>query len=118
MKPNDVYVHADLHGAATVIVKNGSATAPVPPKTLTEAGQFAVCFSAAWDSKVVTAAYWVKPDQVSKTAPSGEYLTVGSFMIRGKKNFLPPATPNLGFGFLFKLEVVYRLEIWFYDLSF
>jgi predicted ribosome quality control (RQC) complex YloA/Tae2 family protein len=25
---------------------------PVPPKTLNEAGQFSVCFSAAWDSKV------------------------------------------------------------------
>ena len=103
MKANDIYVHADLHGAATVVVKNPR-TDPVPPKTLTEAGQFAVCFSAAWDSKVITAAYWVKPEQVSKTAPSGEYLTVGSFMIRGKKNFLPPATLIMGFGFLFKLE--------------
>ena len=53
----------------------------------------------------MTAAYWVRPDQVSKTAPSGEYLTVGSFMIRGKKNFLPPSTLIMGFGFLFKLEV-------------
>ena len=105
MKPNDLYVHADLHGAATVIVKNPG-TSQVPPKTLTEAGQFAVCFSAAWDSKVMTAAYWVKPDQVSKTAPSGEYLTVGSFMVRGKKNFLPPATLIMGFGFLFKLEKI------------
>merc|ERR1712096_337912 len=103
MKPNDVYVHADLHGAATVVVKNTSSS-PVPPKTLNEAGQFAVCFSAAWDSKVLTAAYWVKPDQVSKTAPSGEYLTVGSFMIRGKKNFLPPSHLTMGFGFMFKLE--------------
>ncbi len=32
--------------------------------------------------QVITSAYWVYPDQVSKTAPSGEYLTVGSFMIR------------------------------------
>merc|ERR1719225_713017 len=103
MKPTDIYVHADLHGAATVIVKNPSSD-PVPPKTLNEAGQFAVCFSAAWDSKVLTAAYWVTPDQVSKTAPSGEYLTVGSFMIRGKKNFLPPSHLIMSFGFLFKLE--------------
>merc|ERR1719431_113315 len=103
MKPNDVYVHADLHGAATVVVKN-PVSAPIPPKTLNEAGQFAVCFSAAWDSKVLTAAYWVTPDQVSKTAPSGEYLTVGSFMIRGKKNFLPPSHLIMGFGFMFKLE--------------
>ena len=102
MKPTDIYVHADLHGAATVIVKNPSSD-PVPPKTLNEAGQFAVCFSAAWDSKVLTAAYWVTPDQVSKTAPSGEYLTVGSFMIRGKKNFLPPSQLTMGFAFLFCL---------------
>lgn len=103
MKPNDIYVHADLHGASTVVVKNPT-SGPVPPKTLNEAGQFAVCFSAAWDSKVLTAAYWVTPDQVSKTAPSGEYLTVGSFMIRGKKNFLPPSHLTMGFGFMFKLE--------------
>lgn len=66
MKASDVYVHADLHGAATVVVKNPG-PGPVPPKSLTEAGQFAVCFSAAWDSKVLTAAYWVKPEQVRKT---------------------------------------------------
>merc|ERR1711874_506461 len=49
-------------------------------------------------------AYWVYPDQVSKTAPTGEYLTVGSFMIRGKKNFMPPSDLIMGFGFMFKLE--------------
>lgn len=92
-----------MHGATTAVIKNPTGL-PVPPKTLNEAGQFAVCFSAAWDSKVITAAYWVTPDQVSKTAPSGEYLTVGSFMIRGKKNFLPPSDLIMGFGFVFKLE--------------
>lgn len=43
-------------------------------------------------------------DQVSKTAPTGEYLTTGSFMIRGKKNFLPPSHLILGLSFLFRLE--------------
>ena len=75
----------------------------VPPKTLNEAGQMAVCYSAAWDSKVVTSAYWVESSQVSKTAPTGEYLTTGSFMIRGKKNYLPPSHLILGFGIIFKL---------------
>ena len=75
----------------------------VPPKTLNEAGQMAVCYSAAWESKVVTSAYWVESSQVSKTAPTGEYLTTGSFMIRGKKNYLPPSHLILGFGILFKL---------------
>lgn len=43
-------------------------------------------------------------DQVSKTAPTGEYLTTGSFMIRGKKNYLPPCQLVMGLGFLFRLE--------------
>ncbi len=42
--------------------------------------------------------------QVSKTAPTGEYLTTGSFMVRGRKNFLPPQPLVFGFGFMFKLE--------------
>lgn len=43
------------------------------------------------------------PSQVSKSAPTGEYLSTGSFMIRGKKNYLPPSHLILGFGILFKL---------------
>lgn len=43
-------------------------------------------------------------DQVSKTAPTGEYLTTGAFMIRGKKNYLPPSQLTMGLGFLFRLE--------------
>jgi hypothetical protein len=41
--------------------------------------------------------------QVSKTAPSGEYLTVGSFMVQGKKNFLPPSQLEMGLAVLFRL---------------
>lgn len=52
----------------------------------------------------MTSAWWVYPHQVSKTAPTGEYLTVGSFMIRGKKNFLPPHPLVMGFGILFRLD--------------
>ena len=62
---NDLYVHADLHGASSVIVKNPTG-APVPPKTLNEAGTMAICNSAAWDAKVVTSAWWVTHSQVCK----------------------------------------------------
>ena len=41
--------------------------------------------------------------QVSKSAPAGEFLPTGSFMIRGQKSFLPPARLVMGFGFLFRL---------------
>jgi hypothetical protein len=100
---DDKYVHADLHGAATVVIKNPH-DYPPPPSTLFQAGVMSVCQSRAWDAKMPASAYWVNADQVSKTAPSGEYLTTGSFMIRGKRNFLPPVSLVYGFGFLFKID--------------
>ncbi|KAK3939443.1 hypothetical protein QBC46DRAFT_149342 [Diplogelasinospora grovesii] len=106
LRKGDVYVHADLHGAASVIVKNSPKTpdAPIPPSTLAQAGNLSVCCSSAWDSKAGMGAWWVRADQVSKTAPTGEYLSVGSFMIRGNKNFLPPTLLMLGFGLMFRIS--------------
>ncbi|KAM9341035.1 ribosome quality control complex subunit NEMF [Symphorus nematophorus] len=103
LRAGDIYVHADLHGATSCVIKNPSGD-PIPPRTLTEAGTMAVCYSAAWDAKIITSAWWVHHHQVSKTAPTGEYLTTGSFMIRGKKNFLPPSYLIMGFGFVFKVD--------------
>ncbi|EPZ35291.1 Protein of unknown function DUF3441 domain-containing protein [Rozella allomycis CSF55] len=103
LRKGDLYVHADIHGAGSVIIKNPSGN-PVPPATLNQAGCMSVCQSRAWDAKIVTSAYFVYADQVSKTAPSGEYLGTGSFMIRGKKNYLSPTQLVYGFGFLFKVD--------------
>uniref|UniRef100_A0A8D3BM38 Ribosome quality control complex subunit NEMF n=1 Tax=Scophthalmus maximus TaxID=52904 RepID=A0A8D3BM38_SCOMX len=107
LRAGDIYVHADLHGATSCVIKNNSGD-PIPPRTLTEAGTMSVCYSAAWDAKIITSAWWVHHHQVSKTAPTGEYLTTGSFMIRGKKNFLPPSYLIMGFGFLFKVKTSLR----------
>lgn len=103
MRPTDIYVHAEIQGASSVIVRNPIG-GEVPPKTLLEAGTMAISYSVAWDAKVVTNAYWVHSDQVSKTAPTGEFLGTGSFMIRGKKNFLPSCHLIMGLSLLFKLE--------------
>ncbi|KAI0097008.1 fibronectin-binding protein A N-terminus-domain-containing protein [Nemania sp. FL0031] len=106
LKKGDVYVHADLHGAASVIIKNNPSTpdAPIPPSTLSQAGSLAVCSSSAWDSKASMSAWWVTTDQVSKSAPTGEYLPAGSFMVRGKKNFLPASQLVMGFALMFKVS--------------
>uniref|UniRef100_A0A4W3K603 Ribosome quality control complex subunit NEMF n=1 Tax=Callorhinchus milii TaxID=7868 RepID=A0A4W3K603_CALMI len=109
LRSGDVYVHADLHGATSCVIKNPTGQ-PLPPRTLMEVGTMAVCYSAAWDARVITSAWWVYHHQVSKTAPTGEYLTTGSFMIRGKKNYLPPSYLMMGFGFLFK--VIYSRMAW------
>lgn len=60
--------------------------------------------SIAWDSKIIASAWWVHHDQVSKSAPTGEYLTTGSFMIRGKKNYLTQSQLIMGLGIMFRLE--------------
>ncbi|KAF9769552.1 hypothetical protein IL306_013029 [Fusarium sp. DS 682] len=106
LRKGDVYCHADLHGASSVIIKNNPKTpdAPIPPATLSQAGSLAVCSSTAWDSKAGMSAWWVNADQVSKSAPTGEFLPAGSFMIRGKKNFLPPAQLLLGLGVAFRIS--------------
>ncbi|KAL9031541.1 MAG: hypothetical protein Q9196_000436 [Gyalolechia fulgens] len=106
LKKGDIYIHADLHGAASVVIKNkpGHLNDPIPPSTLSQAGSFSVATSSAWDSKAVMSAWWVHPNQISKTAPTGEYLTTGSFAIRGEKNYLPPAHLLLGFGVLFRVS--------------
>ncbi|UZP37709.1 hypothetical protein NXS19_005525 [Fusarium pseudograminearum] len=106
LRKGDIYCHADLHGASSVIIKNNPKTpdAPIPPATLSQAGSLAVCSSNAWDSKAGMPAWWVNADQVSKSAPTGEFLQAGSFMIRGKKNFLPPAQLLLGLGLAFRIS--------------
>ncbi|KAF2147486.1 uncharacterized protein K452DRAFT_8073 [Aplosporella prunicola CBS 121167] len=106
LKKGDIYVHADLNNAASVIIKNNPQTpdAPIPPSTLSQAGNLCVSTSSAWDSKAVMSAWWVNADQVSKTASTGEYLAAGGFTVRGKKNFLPPAQLLLGFAVLFQIS--------------
>lgn len=102
LRSTDAYVHADVSGASSVIVKCRGA--PPSPRALHEAGQAAVAYSVAWEAKVLTRAWWVFGHQVSKSAPTGEYLTTGSFMIRGKKNYLLPEQLQFGFSFMFRLE--------------
>ncbi|KAJ3338367.1 hypothetical protein HDU93_009602 [Gonapodya sp. JEL0774] len=109
LKPGDVYVHADLQGAPSVVIKNPyqfdatkdnalpppppgtSKENPVPPLTLSQAGTMAVREKEAEIS-------------VSKTDPFGEPLPLGAVEIKGKKNWLPPTQLVYGFALLFRVE--------------
>lgn len=85
LEPGDRYVHAEISGAPSVVIKKGSQASE---DTLREACQFALCFSKAWSKGMASgSAYWVTPEQVSKRAESGEYLPKGGFMVRGKRNY-------------------------------
>lgn len=104
LRKGDIYVHADIHGASSCIVKNSNPNIPIPQLSLNEACNYCVCRSKAWDSKLGgLSAWWVFDDQVSKTAPTGEYLSTGSFMIRGKKNYFPHCPLIMGFGIMFRV---------------
>jgi predicted ribosome quality control (RQC) complex YloA/Tae2 family protein len=106
MKKGDAFLHADIQGAATVVVRNDPRTpdAPIPPSTLSQAGSLVVACSSAWDSKASMPAWWVSASQVSKAAPGGDFLPLGSFSVNGKKNFLPPSQLLLGFGVIFRIS--------------
>jgi predicted ribosome quality control (RQC) complex YloA/Tae2 family protein len=100
LKDGDRYVHADLHGAASVIVKHPAPGAPeLSDLTLREAGQWAVVFSKAWRAGLASAsAFWVEPDQVSKSAASGEFVARGAWAIHGSKNVLRDLPMEIGLG--------------------
>ncbi len=105
LNKGDVYMHLEhVIGSPSCIIKNPNSNNPISHLSLMEAAQLIVCRSSAWDNKIVTQAYWVQENQVSKTAPSGEYLTTGSFMVRGKKNFMPSQQLVVGLGILFKVD--------------
>ena len=97
LEPNDIYLHADIHGATSTAIKlNG---AELNDNILKESGEFAASFSSAWSLGFTSQdVFWVHPDQVSKTPESGEFLPKGSFVIRGHRNYIRGARVKLAIG--------------------
>ena len=90
LKEGDRYAHADIQGAASIIIKSKGVDGKlldVSDATLEEACIFAASFSKAWKQFAEAQAYWVLPEQVSKAAQSGEFVPKGAFIIRGKRNY-------------------------------
>jgi len=96
LQPGDRYVHADIHGAPSAVVKK---TEGMTEATLEEAAIFSLAMSKAWNAGIGSgSAYWVTPDQVSKTPQSGEFLPKGAFVIRGKRNYFDKLPVRLAIG--------------------
>ncbi|MFW9830322.1 MAG: ribosome rescue protein RqcH [Candidatus Thorarchaeota archaeon] len=95
----DLFFHADFAGAPIVIVK--TLGQEVTEEDLTEIAIFAVSYSRAWKAGWSAAdAYWVNSDQVSLSAPSGEFLPKGSVMVRGDRNYIRNVPIRLAVGVL------------------
>ena len=94
---NDIILHADIHGSPFAVIKTlGKAPTEV---SINEAAQMVASYSRAWRMGLTSIdVYWVLPEQVSKTPPTGEHLPKGSFMIRGSRNYVKNVPLRLAIG--------------------
>lgn len=94
---NGIYLHADIHGASSIVVKLEGKE--INDNLLQESASFAASFSSAWSKGFSTQdVYWVHPDQVSKTPEPGEFVAKGSFIIRGNRNYVRGAKVQIAIG--------------------
>ncbi len=88
MDNNDIFLHAEIHGAPATVLKCGSGNFPTE-EDIWDAAVIAAVYSRGWREKIgALDVYWVKAEQVTKKAPSGQFLWKGGFMIYGEKNYL------------------------------
>ncbi|PIN79649.1 hypothetical protein COV16_03095 [Candidatus Woesearchaeota archaeon CG10_big_fil_rev_8_21_14_0_10_34_8] len=79
----DLVFHTDMQGSPFFVVKADGKE--IGKRTMEEAAAATAIFSRAWKlgfGGITVRAY--KPEQISKTAKSGEYLVRGAFILSGK----------------------------------
>lgn len=96
MEKGDRVFHADIFGSPFFILKGGEGA---PDADTAEVAHATVCFSRAWREGLYgTSSYWVAPEQVKRSAPSGEFLPKGSFTIEGQRNLVKADPLRLAVG--------------------
>jgi hypothetical protein len=97
LEPHDIVLHADIHGASTVVIKTRGKEADLD--TIKEAAVIAACYSKAWKLKLMSIdVFWVYGSQISLSPPSGQYLPKGSYMVYGERNYLRNINLRLAIG--------------------
>ena len=104
LEPDDLVFHAEIRGAAVVILKNGKNSGEASKR---EAAQFAAIYSRAWKDELrLVTVYYITPDQISFEPPPGHYLPRGGFIIKGRRTYLQ-ARLDLAIGVTRNLELIY-----------
>ncbi|MFX1314045.1 MAG: NFACT RNA binding domain-containing protein, partial [Promethearchaeota archaeon] len=97
----DLVFHTNFPGSPLTIIKNNE-NKEIPQSTIKETSDFVASFSRAWkENWGIADVFYVKPNQISKSPPSGEYLSKGSFIISGKKNIIKNGKTELAIGLKF-----------------
>lgn len=110
LTPGTRYIHCDTRGAPSVVIRpTENKKSTLDKESIREAGIFAVSHSRGWKNSIVSeTAYWVKPEQVSRTPRSGEFLAKGAFIISGKRNYMPRLEMRLAIGMV-TIETVEKI---------
>ncbi len=84
---DDLIFHTDMAGSPFFVLKTEGKD--VDEQTLREVADATATFSRAWKMGLSSQkVFYVTKEQVTKEANSGEYLSKGSFMIRGKTTYV------------------------------
>jgi len=113
---NDLVFHTDMEGAAFVVIKaktpRGTKFASLgegqamPTEVKKEASEIAAACSRAWSKGLGNVdVYAVKPNQVSKSPPSGTSLPHGSFMIYGSREWFRDVEAKMSVGVIIDREI-------------
>ena len=95
---NDKIFHGDIFGSPFFILKDAENPSTI---SMNEVAHATVCFSRAWrEGMHGLNAFWVNPEQVKKSAPSGQFLPKGSFTIEGKRNYVNIPSLRLAVGII------------------
>ncbi len=111
MKKNDIYFHAEVFGAPHCFIQAPEELKGnefiAPDNSMKEAAVFAATFSKAWEEgRAIADVYSVKPEQVSKSAKSGESLSTGAFMIYGERNWFRKSVLACAVGYFNREKVL------------
>ncbi len=86
LEQRDLYFHADISGAPSVVLKNGQ---DGTEDDIRAAAALSAVYSKAWKNGLAAAdVFYAKPEQVSLAPPSGEYRPKGGVMIYGKREWI------------------------------
>ena len=96
LNQGDLYFHADVHGAPSCVLK--TETRKPGEESIKQAAHFAAAYSKAFAQFGSADAYYVNPEQVSKTAGTGEFVPRGAFIVRGERNYVPKLPMEIAVG--------------------
>ena len=124
LSSNDMYLHADIHGAPSCSLRSSQGfkidqqkpahipndipayrvadkleDSTIDDDKLLEAATLALCWSRAWaGGGAHGTVFSVKPAQVSKTANTGEFVGKGAFVVRGQRKWFKDLNVQIGIG--------------------